>query len=439
MKTFFLVFLVSIFNIAQVRSTYITPIYSVQNELDKSITKHLLASQFQNIYLTYAVNNSLGKNNAERQRMDSLISNSITGGKLKMEFEYDNNDNIIEQLLLGSGVGSGWVLSGKTEYYFDNNQKLILELHLDWNGSSWDSVSRFEYFYNTQEQLNQFVYQNYTANKWENYLRYSYTYDVYENRVNSLTEEWLNGWQNLHLFTAYFSSGVRMDSSLFQMWNSTYWENYARATFYYSNQTQFLESFIGQLWTGVSWINDLNRKITNDQNGNQLLQLDLVWNGNDWENSIRRFFTYDDLNYTLTAYCELWNGIQWYPEDGDILIENPDGFSAGFLMHDVYIYYKTAGVDDEVISMPDNYILCQNYPNPFNSTTTIKYTIPYSSKVTLKVFDLLGNQIAKLVDDYQDSGSYEINFQANVLSSGIYFYQLQTDNYIAAKKLILLK
>jgi len=439
MKVFFIVLICSVINLAQMQNTYVGPDNSLHYLFNKSLQYFDSISQTPSTYFSYIIRNNFIEADSVHQRMDSLISNSITGGKLKMEFEYDSNDNIIEQLLFSSGVESNWVPSGKTEYYFAGNQNLICELHFDWNGSSWDSVSRFEYYYNIQGQLTQFVDQNYIANNWENYQRESYKYDVYGNAISQLMEEWQNGWQNFHLFTAYFSNVNRMDSSLFQMWDSTYWENYARASFYYNNQNGFLESFIGQLWAGGSWINNLNRKINNDDNGNQLEQLDLVWNGNDWENSIRRFFTYDGLNYTLTAYCELWNGTEWYMDDGEFIIENPDGFRAGFLMHNAFIYYKTTGIDDEKVILTENYILYQNYPNPFNSTTKIKYKIPVSGKVTLKIFDLIGSEVATVVNDYQTTGSYEVSFQAENLSSGIYIFQLQAGKFRETKKLILLK
>jgi hypothetical protein len=187
------------------------------------------------------------------------------------------------------------------------------------------------------------------------------------------------------------------------------------------------------------WKNSLKRDVTNDQNGNQILQLDKYWSGSEWEDSIKRYFTYDDLNYVLTAYCELWNGNQWYSDDGDIWIMNPDGFISLFNVNNVSIYYKTTGIIDDLNSEPVSFILYQNYPNPFNSTTLIKYTIPQSGDVTLKVFDLLGNEISILVDNYRTAGSYEVIFQAENLSSGIYFYQLQADDFIATKKLILFK
>lgn len=86
-----------------------------------------------------------------------------------------------------------------------------------------------------------------------------------------------------------------------------------------------------------------------------------------------------------------------------------------------------------------DYKLQQNFPNPFNSTTNIIYTIPQPSRVTMKIYDLMGREVATLLDRYQEAGSYDIIFRANNLASGIYFYQLKAGDFIATNKLILLK
>ena len=85
------------------------------------------------------------------------------------------------------------------------------------------------------------------------------------------------------------------------------------------------------------------------------------------------------------------------------------------------------------------YSLDQNYPNPFNPTTTINYQIPNNNYVTLKVYDVLGNVVKTLVDDYKTQGKYSVNFDASNLASGVYFYQLKAGSFIATKKLLLLK
>jgi photosystem II stability/assembly factor-like uncharacterized protein len=85
------------------------------------------------------------------------------------------------------------------------------------------------------------------------------------------------------------------------------------------------------------------------------------------------------------------------------------------------------------------YSLSQNYPNPFNPTTKIKFEIPSTSLVTLKIYDLLGNEIATLVDEEKTAGVYEAEFKAEELTSGIYFYRITVGNYSETKKLLLLK
>ena len=83
--------------------------------------------------------------------------------------------------------------------------------------------------------------------------------------------------------------------------------------------------------------------------------------------------------------------------------------------------------------------MLQNYPNPFNPSTTIKFQIPNSSFVNLKVYDVLGNEVATLVNEEKPAGTYQLSFDASNLSSGIYFYKLQAGNIVETKKMILLK
>jgi len=87
----------------------------------------------------------------------------------------------------------------------------------------------------------------------------------------------------------------------------------------------------------------------------------------------------------------------------------------------------------------ESYQLLQNYPNPFNPTTKIKFTISEQSFVTLKVFDILGNEIATLVNETLESGAYDTSFDAVHLNSGVYFYSLQTEKFVQTRKMTLLK
>ncbi|MFC2119770.1 T9SS type A sorting domain-containing protein, partial [Bacteroidota bacterium] len=96
-------------------------------------------------------------------------------------------------------------------------------------------------------------------------------------------------------------------------------------------------------------------------------------------------------------------------------------------------------VEDETPNLPTEFSLAQNYPNPFNPSTTIKFSLPSSSYTTLKVYNALGEEIVVLLDKEFTAGIYEVEWNANGLPSGVYFYQLQTAGYVETKKMLLLK
>ncbi|MBS4034201.1 MAG: T9SS type A sorting domain-containing protein [Ignavibacterium sp.] len=97
------------------------------------------------------------------------------------------------------------------------------------------------------------------------------------------------------------------------------------------------------------------------------------------------------------------------------------------------------GVFPACSNIISNFNLSQNYPNPFNPTTTIKYSIPKLNFVTIKIYNVLGIEVATLVNEEQTVGTYELNWNAANLPSGVYFYQLRAGNYVETKKMILLR
>ena len=119
----------------------------------------------------------------------------------------------------------------------------------------------------------------------------------------------------------------------------------------------------------------------------------------------------------------------------------------------VYNENKIVGIEEEIrSSVPNSFTLEQNYPNPFNPSTTIRYQIPSSSvmlnsiqhlddevNVSLKVYDILGREVVTLVNEPKKPGNYEVTFDANHLSSGVYYYRLQGGNSVQSKKMILIK
>ncbi len=95
--------------------------------------------------------------------------------------------------------------------------------------------------------------------------------------------------------------------------------------------------------------------------------------------------------------------------------------------------------EEQIDDVPAEYLLTQNYPNPFNPSTKIRYSVPQSSNVKIKVFNILGNEIESLVNEEKPFGTYEITWYAANLPSGIYFYKITAGNFIETKKMILMK
>ena len=161
------------------------------------------------------------------------------------------------------------------------------------------------------------------------------------------------------------------------------------------------------------------------------------------------------------ARVELQDGNHNYHNDWDsTLFDNPANkyvatgskFSEikGILYYS-YSYYKlvprknedlsgfVTDVKKQPVTGPASYSLEQNYPNPFNPSTVISYSIPKGNTVTLKIFNVLGQEVKTLVNDYRAPGKYTVNFNASNLSSGIYFYTLHAGSYFQVKKMMLLK
>jgi hypothetical protein len=136
------------------------------------------------------------------------------------------------------------------------------------------------------------------------------------------------------------------------------------------------------------------------------------------------------------------------PTSGFFTVKVDSNFSLPFkfnfaIRSDGWLYWRdtisivTSVEGDE--TLPEEFVLYENYPNPFNPSTKIKYSVPQSSNVVIKVFDVLGNEIETLTNEEKSAGTYEITWNAIGLPSGVYFYQLRAGDYVNTKKMLLLK
>lgn len=144
----------------------------------------------------------------------------------------------------------------------------------------------------------------------------------------------------------------------------------------------------------------------------------------------------DNSFYSGPAAPAPWTFSHTFTTAGDFPYYCEPHLSMG--MTGTIIVQNLVGVGEEEF-LADQFELKQNYPNPFNPSTKIKFVVPYSAFVSLKVYGVIGNEVATLVNELKSAGNYDVEFSADNLPSGIYIYQLVTGGFIQSKKMTLLK
>ncbi|MBK7631925.1 MAG: T9SS type A sorting domain-containing protein [Ignavibacteriales bacterium] len=180
--------------------------------------------------------------------------------------------------------------------------------------------------------------------------------------------------------------------------------------------------YISQFWHSVNGWTNQQKWILSYSTDNQLLDWTTqFWYTTQWENYIRLRSVYDTNGNMVIYAWENWENSAWQNH-----------------IQLLFTYVPITNVEEENIKL-DQFSLSQNYPNPFNPSTKISWQSPTSGWQTLKIYDVLGNEIVTLVNEYKSTGSYEIEFDASGLTSGVYFYKLQVESFIETKKMILLR
>jgi len=137
-------------------------------------------------------------------------------------------------------------------------------------------------------------------------------------------------------------------------------------------------------------------------------------------------------NFTIAGSGDVTFGTPNVYLIGEFVIENGGQFR---VLDSVVVGIETL----DHPALPTEFALYQNHPNPFNPATKIKYSVPQSTNIIIKVYDILGNKIETLVNEEKAAGSYEVTFDGSELTSGIYFYKLQAGSFVETKKMVLLR
>ena len=374
--------------------------------------------------------------------------------------------------------GNDWVDSIK--YTYEHPPYVYIYTYQHWNGSEWLNDYRYTYIYDSSYYYQGFLYEIGDSLNWINRQRsiiylnsWNYADSVlyqiwelgewkdvekefhtpdYQGRDSIITTYSLNdtAWEKSYNSIYYYDLSTPSYNISYQYWNGIEWINYYRYSYFY-DADYYLLGYSGENWNdttsvwmfdykylykynlehlqtelkyqessnGITWEDIWHYTYEYDSSGNKTRQLFQNW-GTVWEDFRQYLYEYDSNGLLILETDQVWIGSEWV---------NEYRFTS--------IWELVSGINE--LSIENSYQLYNNYPNPFNPSTKISWQSPVSGLQKLKVFDVLGNEVATLVNEEKPAGTYEVTWNASGLASGVYFYQLRAGNFIDTKKMILLR
>ena len=388
--------------------------------------------------------------------LDSVSNTSI---RIPYSFEYNakgklKRDINFYRVLSANGRAQFIIMPGTRDYYYNESGDVDSIGYGHWDDSSWvNDSSGYKFHYSNDGKLVSKVYSTKdTVKRTE-----EFTYDSAEHIILDKVVEYGNmdtlitnreyDSQNRLTLKKYYNTGTQTTVPNENLYSYKYdssgnvncrYSSVVGANASYGGYNYYLEFdengkivyeiFSSQLNPDSTWEENVDIDFNYDENSKILKMGDIVRFHYNSDGNL------DTLVNTHSVYCGyLGNTATLIDTYGNnITLTNCAGYN--------YFYYSSFVTGTEANIVKDRtYTLFQNYPNPFNPTTTINYSIPRTSLVTIKVYDVLGREIETLVNDEKHIGNYKVEFNASKLASGIYFYKMQAGDFSETKKLILLK
>jgi len=383
------------------------------------------------------------------RRLDSVITTSSAAGnrnpQYKHAFTYNSNGSLatwLTQTVYGHQQNVQLLT-----YEYNRNNKITSILYEKWDTDQWVYVSRNSYTY---DSLTTKLTEQWDGNKWINHTREikgQSSRTIGEN-WDMVLSEWVKSWRNTELVEHLGDPPV----STLEYWTQNEWVKGYRTTYTYDYKDNIVPDII-ERGGGDEWNTYMAYEYSiRDDDTTSALSYQWDWNSSQYKRYKRQTCVYLDFNYVQnyisSCFNETYNNFNSSWEDGFADIKFTDSYGNNFSFQtyraDFYYSITTTDVADEGNNI-SNFSLSQNYPNPFNPSTTIHYSIPNESEVSISVYNILGAKVEELFRGRSPAGNYEVNWNASNFSSGIYFLRMNAvsiksnGHFADVKKLILLK
>jgi Secretion system C-terminal sorting domain len=382
--------------------------YDVEgNIISETLTNYQFNSSSW-IYIKRSLN-TYNTSNQKIMRLDQIRNGTNWVNKWQAEYGYDEYGNR-NYLMSGDYVANSWIQQHRTNMIFNGNSKrLLYQSEIKSGNDSWTFDIRIVSTYNKNGNIISVSRDKWENEDWINEIYYSYTYNESELILRELVGYYADStWNNIYRTSYEYNSIGKKSFELIEQWDTTTWNNNSRTTFEYDNNENLVNLVRENHFSGY------------------------------WELGFREFYEYKENQLDNVSYEYYYNG-SWILREGFYEFYGSPGIKFYIQGAKINFYYNNAthiNIDNYLNS---DYNISQNYPNPFNPSTKIQYTLPQSGVTRIYLFDILGREILKLVDEFKEAGNYEIEFNAEHLSNGIYFYKINSGNYSKTKKMVLLK
>ena len=410
--------------------------------------------------------------------LKQIGTHGLWSNSSRFSYLYDANGNRCFALLQSWSRGQ-WVDSARTSCTYDAAGNLLSFEEDQARDGGWAPYHRESWTFNSQGQMIQrlseyaedgelylwqrifFAYDS-SGNmislfsdvsvngKMENLWRYTMTYDAHGNEICELQECWVNNaWLTVGRTARTYDAKGNPSSSLSESFVDGQWIMEDRSITVYAGDGRFIEESV-EKWSGSRWSLWLRFALTYDSNVNIIEGLTETWDGGQLTDADRLTYSYDSGANVTSIHLFRWIDSSWISTDwggetgSPIVVDDEVGNTYNFgFCYDVKITYKPGvnGIGPEKLDLPSEWALVQNYPNPFNPTTKIGFGVSGlgSRDVRLAVYDLLGREVAVLLDEQKAPGNYQVEFDGAKLSSGVYIYRLTAGNFVESKRMMLLR
>jgi len=303
-----------------------------------------------------------------------------------------------------------------------------------WSGFSWVPANRITIAYNDGDWIVEEVDQTYAGEAWQNTDRRTYTRDEEDRVISELSETWdtdADVWQP-HTRKTHTYNAKTLGQSLVEIYiEGVGWSQTKRHLYTYDGEKELEE--LQQYWDGAGWADE--QRYTTEYSGDMpTARIEEEFFFTDWMFSRRELFeSYDSQGRVTEQISQVWSSGAKNPQAWEN--QSRRLFEFGI---------PTAIGDNDPQVLPEDFALAQNYPNPFNPATTIRYTLPAQSHVSLDIYNIMGQRVRSLVNRTEVAGTYLITWDGTddigrPVATGVYLYRLTTDQASATRKMLFVK